>query len=198
MRSVFLWSAAFLLMAGCVQTADHRTGPVAETTSPDSGPAAIRIGENSNVCVSVHVDQRLWPRPLAPDSARIFSGDLMSELRRRYQSRGGSDNLPGTHNEARFVTDENASNPACRDRGVDVFVEMRLDLRADGTPLQIDYRVARGTGTRSGRFDVDLAEEMRAGRVQPFSTRRPLELIIREEIVRQSSIVDAQLLNETH
>ena len=54
----------------------------AEAVQPAQG--AIVIREQSNVCVSVHVDQQIWPTPLTEDSARNFSGHLMAELRRLY------------------------------------------------------------------------------------------------------------------
>lgn len=159
---------------------------------------AITIGEHSKVCVSVHVDQRIWPRPLDADSARIFSGYLMPEVHRLYVERGGSNFLPGTHNQARFVADASGTNPYCQDRETDVFVDVRYGPRDDGTPFRMEYHIRRGAAVRSGRIEVDVVEEIRAGRLQGFHQRRTIKTVIIEDMRARAPMIADQLLIEKH
>lgn len=155
---------------------------------------AIVVGEQSNVCVSVRVDQRVWPRPLDADSARNFSGHLMSELRRIYVLRGGSGSLPGTQNEARFVADANGTNPNCRHRDTDVFVDLRYGPRPDGSPFVMEYRVRHGTLVRAGAVERDVAEEVRTGRIPGFHTRRTIETVIVQDMCARAPVIVDQML----
>jgi hypothetical protein len=191
---VFAGPLAVLAATACVAGALPSRPERADAPPPSPAPTdLIAVGAQSNVCVSVHVDQRIWPRPLDADSARIFSGSLMSEVRRIYEQRGGSNNMPGTQNQARFFTNESGTNPFCQDRQTDVFVDMRYGPRRDGTPFVIDYRISRGTALRAGRVELDVAEEMRAGRIRGFSQRRTMRGIIWEDIVSRAPMIVDQL-----
>jgi hypothetical protein len=154
----------------------------------------IVVPASAHVCVAVHVDQRIWPRPLDANSAQIFSGYLMPEVRRLYEQRAGLDRMPGTQNEARFVTNENGTNPSCQDRRTDVFIDVRYGPRRDGTPFVMSYRIARGTAVRTGRIDFDVAREIRAGRIWGYSVRRTIEVIIGEDMPRRAPMIADQLI----
>jgi hypothetical protein len=101
-------------------------------------PAHIVVDEQSNICVSARIDRRLWGHPNDAQYFGNFSGHVMSELRRDYEQRGGSPYIPGTHNEARFLTNDNGANPKCQDRQVDVLVNVYYGARADGTPYLVE------------------------------------------------------------
>jgi hypothetical protein len=181
MRRALLGIAAALGAASGAHGQGPVRGPAGHRTAP-----AVAVAEQSNICVSVEVDQRLWS---APDDAlfyRNFSGHLMSELRRLYERRGGSVHLPGTQNQARFVTNANWTNPLCQDRSTDVLIDVRYGPRGDGTPFTMQYRVARGEIVRSGRIELDLAEEIRAGRIRGYSQRRTNIVILAEDVRQQA------------
>jgi hypothetical protein len=188
MRRALVPGLLTLSAAACLE------GPAAPASAANQGRGGIVVPASAHVCVAVHVDQRIWPQPLDADSARIFSGHLMTEVRRLYEQRGGSDNLPGTGNEARFVTNENGANPACRDWQTDVLVDVRYRPRRDGTPFVVDYRIARGRAVRTRRIEVDLAREIRAGRIRGYSQRRTNAIILREDMWRRAPAIAAQLI----
>jgi len=168
----------------------------AEQDRARSAAPAIVIGAQSNVCVSVHVDQSIWPRPLSADSARSLSGHLTTALWRLYLQRGGSGSLPGTRNEARFVADANGTNPYCRNRDTDVFVDLRYRPRPDGTPFVMEYRIGRGTLVRTDTIERNIAEEVRTGRIPGFHTRRTVATIIVEDIRGRAPMIVDQMLAE--
>ena len=178
MRSVLFVSALALGAGVCAHDRSVRPEPPQGT----AGQPRIVIGEQSNVCVTVHVDQRVWPRPLAPDSAQIFSGSLMAELRNLYERRGGSIRFPNS-SDHRFVTNEHRGHADCQDRETDVFVVAHYGPRADGTAFIFDYRVERGAMTRAGQFEVDVAAEIRAGRIRGFNQRRTMTHVIYEDLL---------------
>jgi hypothetical protein len=142
----------------------------------------IVVEAQSNVCVSVHVDQRLLPQPVGALSIWNFSGHLMSQLRRAFESRGGSAHIPGTQNQARFFTNEGSINPFCQDTRTDVLVDVRYQSRLDDTPFVVDYRISQGRAVRFGRLEVNVAEEIRLGHIQGYSQRRTNLVIIEEHI----------------
>ncbi|HEY0413686.1 MAG TPA: hypothetical protein VGD66_11130 [Allosphingosinicella sp.] len=185
-----------LFLAGASACSVAHSGAAA-VEAPSSARGGIPVGPQSNVCVAVHVDQRIWPRPLDIDSARNFSGHLMTEIRRLYEQRGGSDNLPNTQNEARFVSEGLRANPSCQDRKTDVFIDVRYEPRPDGAPFLMSYRITRGSNGRSGRIDVNVAEEIRAGRMRGFNQRRTIESVIFEDMwVRARTIADQLIIGE--
>jgi hypothetical protein len=87
-----------------------------------------------------------------------------------HQESGGSYFVPGT-SRARFIANASGISPECRERDGDVFVTMRYGPRRDGRPFVMLYRIARRTTFRSGAADVDVAEEIRAGRIRGYSQR---------------------------
>lgn len=188
MRSILLLFALTLSASACAHQQTRRATPIQELAQP-----RIVIGEQSNVCVAVHVDQRIWPEPLAPDSAQIFSGSLMAELRNLYKQRGGPTSLPGESRDDRFVANESGLSPDCQNREADVFVLARYAPRADGTAFAFDYRIERGKATRSGRTEVDVAAEIRAGRIRGFTQRRTMTAVIYEDLLSRAPIILDQL-----
>lgn len=195
MRRVTVVPLAMILF-GCIHA--EAAGPEIVAVNEAAAQAdRILIGEQSNVYVTVHVDQRIWPLPLAPDSARIFSGSLMAELRKLYEQRGGSIRFPNSRDH-RFTTNESGTNPDCQDREADVYVVAYYGPRADGTAFIFNYRIERGAMTRAGRFEVDVAAEIRAGRIRGFHQRRTMTQVIYEDLLlsRAPMIVD-QLTSES-
>lgn len=169
------------MLVACVH-ADETSAAAAATTATPEATAGIVIGEQSNVCVTVHVDQSLWPQPLGPDSAQIFSGSLMAELRNSYERRGGSIRFQNSRKH-RFVTNESGTHSDCQDRETDVFVVAHYGPRRDGTPFVFEYRIGRGSVTRSDRIEVDVAAEIRAGRIRGFTQRRTMTQVIYEDML---------------
>jgi hypothetical protein len=168
--------------AGCASA-----GGVGGASAGARAPAPrIVVGAQSNVCVSIRVDQRVWPRPLDAETERNLSGGLMSELRALFEQRGGVDRIPGT--DERFGTDT-GTNPFCRDAGTDVFVELRYRPRADGTPFVADYRVWRGAAVRAGSAESDVAEEIRSGRIPGYTQRRTLATVMGNHMAAQAPII---------
>ena len=191
MRKLMLAAALACGTAACAQGGDRTS--LTSAASPPAESERIVVGAQSNVCVSVQVDQRIWPTPLDADSTRNFSGHLMTEVRRLYVERGGSFSLPGRNRLDRFVTNGDGTNPHCQDRQSDVFIDVRYGPRHDGTPFVIDYRIAGGSAVRSGRIEIDVAEEIRAGRIRGYSQRRTNVVIIGEDMWRRATMIADQL-----
>jgi hypothetical protein len=182
------------LVAGVLLVAaGSEVGKVEYKSRQESRPL-IPVRMQSNVCVSVHVDQGIWPRPLDDGANQNFSGYLMTELRRLYEERGGSRFLPGTHNIERFQPNGNETNPLCRHPATDVFVFVRYEPRPDGMPFVMQYRITAGRLVRSGRIDVDVAAEIRAGRIQGFNQRRTISIILSEDMRNRATMIVDRLL----
>ena len=185
------WGAAVALMATAA-SGTRSDASVAGDARSDRARDAVVVDAQSNICVSVHVDQRIWPHPLAPDSAQIFSGSLMAELRNLYERRGGSIRFPNSRHH-RFMTNESGANSECQDRETDVFVAAYYGPRADGTAFVLDYRFGRGSRTRAGRIEIDVAAGIRAGHIQGFTERRTMTAVIYEDLLSRAPMILDQL-----
>jgi hypothetical protein len=162
------------------QTREH---PIA------AGDKPIIIDEDSNVCVSVHVDQRIWPRPFDDETARNLSGSLASELRRPYLAMGGSYAVHNSNPAERFVTNWHGTMPTCQDRDTDIWIDVQYQPRADGKPFIFEYRITKGQVQREGRVDVNVAEEIRAGHMRGYDQRRTDEVIISQDIPQRATML---------
>jgi hypothetical protein len=189
MRSVIF--AVTLALSASAGAQDRQGAPERAVAPTNQGPAreAIAIDDQSNVCVSVHVDQRIWPRPLDADSARNFSGILISALRRATEPRGLSSLLSGPRRHPRFVANPDGSNPLCREPEQDVFVDVRYLPRAEGGPYAVEYRIRRGGTLRTGHFTRDLAREIRTGALPSLSITEPVSEAIYEDIRERGSAI---------
>lgn len=176
-----------LFAIGCASTDRIDPVPAPRTESPGS----ILVTPQSHVCVSVYVDQRIWPRRLNAEVFRALSGNLMVQLRRMYAQRGGTIHIPDTHNEPRFRS--YPYGPNCRDDGTDVFVDMHYGPRADGELFIMRYWLRRGGVVRFGTADVNVPDEIRAGRMPAYWERRTEEAVIGEDIVRRAPVIANQL-----
>lgn len=171
---------AMLATSGCFAQAQERS---AIRSRP------IIVGDKSNVCVSVHVDQRIWPRKLDSDSPQSFSESLMSSLRKLYLNSGGTFSVPGSLPPDRFITNIDGNTPSCQDFGIDVLIELRYRQRANGKPFVVDYTVSRGAARRQGSIDVNVAEEIRAGRLQGYNERRTDANIIVQDMLERALMI---------
>lgn len=178
---------------GCAQS----IGPGQSAAQAKKSAGRIVVSPQSNVCVSVQADQRIWPRPIDAEVARALSGNLMSGIRRLYEQRGGSLRIPGTHNEARFVTNVRGASPDCKDHGTDVFVEMRYEPRIDGKPFLLRYWITRGAAVRHDSIDVDVREEIQSGRIKGYSQRRTNAVIIGEDTRSRAQAIVDQLTTDS-
>lgn len=188
MRRVVPFGLLTLVLSACASASgglDERT-----VTPTALEAAAIRLGEQSNVCVAVHVDPRVWPRPVTPETARNLSGDLASELRRLFEQRGGSAFLPGPRRsdrpgpwrEPRFIADPDRNDPICRDDGEDVLVTASYRPRSDGTPFLFDYRIEQGSAVRSGSAERDIFGEIRRGEVRVLNLDEPVQAVLGNDL----------------
>lgn len=176
-------------LAGCANPA-HLAGAARVSEQPDP----IVAGPDSNICSSVHVDDGVWGQRFDPETARNVSGVLSGELQLIHQARGGSYFLPGTSAQ-RFIVNTGGTATYCR-QDADVFVELHYRPRTDGRPFIVDYRIRRGTMHRSGTVDIDVAEEMRRGRIRGYTERRTNSIVVVEDIrERAQQLMDALYFN---
>lgn len=199
MRSfLFLTCLAFGTAACAHAGPDNSGAPSQVAPEQQSTQGRIVIGEQSNVCVSVTVDQRVWPRRKKTDTDSGLSGVLASELRQLYEERGGSSFIPepgpelGPRPEPRFANDFNRANPICRDTGEDIYVTTSYVLRSDGTPFVFNWRIEQGAVVRTGSADRDIFAEIRAGRIFVLNIDEPVQVAVGEDIRSRA----AEILNE--
>lgn len=155
--------------------------------------AEITIRDNSNVCVSVHVDQQIWPQPIDDDTARNLSGSLMTELRRPYFEMGGSYAVPNSTPAERFVTNHTGATPSCQDRDTDILIDVQYRPRFDGKPFVFEYRITQGQIQRTGAIDVNVEEEMRVGGIRGYDQRRTNMAVIGEDLLGRAPTIFKQL-----
>ena len=158
--------------------------------------APVVVGENSHVCVSVRVDQKIWPRPVNPELYGNLSGVLLVELRRLYEADGGSDDVEGSRLPSRFVVDSSGTHPSCEDIEATVMIDLHYLERTNGAPFILAYSVSRGAARREGSVDVDVAEEIRTGRIQGYNQRRSDSIIIGEDIRSRAPMIYTLLATE--
>jgi len=162
--------------------------PVAADAEParvsqvsEAGPR-ITLGEQSNVCVSVHVDQAVWPVPHLPEADQNFSTFFSGEMARVYREQGGSHHLPGRDQIPRFASNPRGTNPRCQDAGQDIQIDISYTARPDGKPFTGTYRIARGDSIRTGTFTRDIEEEWRTGRLERPPLTEPLQIAVTDDM----------------
>lgn len=171
MRTLLVVAAAGTL--GCAPMSEPNAGDHASRGAA-SHTGDIVIGARSNVCVSVRVDQSVWPRPLLPNARQSFSGFLAGELGRIYRERGGSYHLPGPEQIPRFASNPTGNNPRCQERGEDIYVTVSYGPRDDGRPFVFSYRIEQGATFRTGSFSRDLMTELRTGEPRYLNIDEPI------------------------
>lgn len=156
---------------------------------------AIVVGEQSNVCVSVQVDQAIWPRPLTAETNSSLSGILASELRRLFEEGGVSAFIPnprarsGPRPEPRFVANYNGTNPICHDTGEDIYVSAVYSPRPEGGAFVFNYRIEQGAIIRSGSFSRNILDELRTGRIRTSHINEPLQLAVADDLRARATIM---------
>lgn len=185
-------AAALIVAAGCAPSTE--TAPPASAIQSASTSDEIVIGERSNICVSVSVDQRIWPRPKTAETDAALSGILASELNVLLGRRGVSSHItnphdrPGPRPEPRFVGSFNFVDPLCAD-AEDVRVTAAYEPRHDGSPFLFRYRIEQGQTFQIGTVDFDVAEEIRMNRIRGYSQRRTNSIIISEDIRSRANVI---------
>lgn len=194
MKNDLLWytvALPFISFAGataCSEMLAHKRG----TGSSIAAAGKIEILEQSNVCVSAHVDQRVWPVPLQPEDDRNVSGFLASELRQHYEAGGGSYHLPGERQLPRFITDPKETDPACKD-AEDIRIAASYSPDENGRPFIFSYRIVQGEKVRSGSFRRDIEEEWRTGSLRRFYKTLPLAEAVNQDLRARAYAIYLQL-----
>jgi hypothetical protein len=173
-------------------TATQPGAPVRAARAAQSGQGAIVIREQSNVCVWVHVDQRIWPIPLSENADWNFSGVLAFELGRRYERQGGNLVLRGPNNDPRFAADVNGLNRLCRDDD-DIHIAVRYLPRHDGGAFSAEYRIEQGAAARSGSFTRDIAAELRTGQATAPHWIEPVHAAIASDIRSRAQLIFSEI-----
>ena len=194
MRKVMFAAALACGTAACAQGGDRSS--LTSAAGPPAESESIVVGEQSNICVSVYVDQRIWPTPLDAETARGFTTGFASEMSRLHVERGRSHYLPHTQSEARFVSNLAGGNPLCRESEADLFVELRYRPRTNGGPFTMDYRIGRAAAVlRTGVVERDVAEELRTGRIVGGPRQRRINNVIYDDIrARAAMILDLMII----
>jgi hypothetical protein len=167
--------------------------------SPNSAPAgadAIVIGEQSNVCVSVRVDPRVWPTPPLPAADQNFSTFFAGEMERLYRGRSGAHAPPASGPGPRFVSNPTGTNPLCREPGRDIHVTITYGPQEDGQPFVFAYRLEQGSAVRSGSATRDIAEEWRSGRLARVHKQQPLQAAISDDMRVRAAFLIRTLARE--
>lgn len=193
MRSVRYWAAITLVAAACAQAGEHRILATAGSTQQGDSATAISIGETSNVCVSVRVDQRVWPTPLLPNADQNFSTFFAGELARLYRDQGGAYHLPGREQIPRFLANPDGANPQCRAREQDIELTVRYLPRPDGRPFVVSYRIAQGAKVRADLVSRDIEEDWRSGRLPRIHNTEPLQIAVTNDMRARAAIFIQEL-----
>lgn len=193
MCKAFLLMAAPAMLIACAPAAAPVHGAAADDGRGQTNRIVMR--EHSNVCVSVQVDQRVWPIPKTEETDRALSGILASELRRLYEQQGRSSFVPnpgpgpGPRPEPRFASDARFDNPICRDVGQDIYIIASYIPRPDGTPFVFNYRIEQGGTVQSGTFSRDIQEEWRTGQLPVWAKTQPLQTAVADDLRDRAPIL---------
>lgn len=153
---------------------------------------AIPVSPNSHICVQLDMDPALDPFIASLQAERILDTDLLGRVAQAYQQNGGSDAMPKPNDESRvqpYIADDGRVNPYCQKPKTDVLVRLNYSLNANGKPYVVAYGVSRGSVSRSGKYVVDLAGEISAGRVDGMAQGRGIPEILSEDIDRKAEII---------
>lgn len=162
-------------------------------TARPSTPGKIPVGPQSHICTVMMVDAAVLRDELLSRHME-WDGIFARQVRRVFDDRW--QNLPFTPIEEdegrihRYATADGGPNPYCSRPGTDIFITLSYSPRANGRPYLVKYSVSRGRQTRSGTFDVDLAAELKSGRVARLTERRDISEIVLDDMdVRIKSLV---------
>jgi hypothetical protein len=131
------------------------------------GPARPkpRILPDSNVCVAVQVDQRVYPIAITDRHRFGFSATLAGVMSQLAVKRGFSHSL--SSDEARFVVNTSGQAPNCQD-AADVHVTLRYFPRSDGGRFRVEYEIRQGRALVKGKAERQIELELRSGKL-PYS-----------------------------
>jgi hypothetical protein len=183
--------ALFGLGAACFAT--NPASDRAEVVAP--ALEAIVIKERSNICVSVQVNQRVWPTSIIAEINSGLSGVLASGLEQLAEQRGISRFIPyprdkpGPRPEPRFMTDYGRANRSCRDVGEDIYVTVAYLPRPGGTPFVFDYRVQQGAIVRTGSVHRDIEDEWRTGALVRRHKANPIAVAIGDDLMARAPFI---------
>jgi hypothetical protein len=154
----------------------------------------IAVAPRSHICTVMKVDPAVVRGALSPymDWDTIFLG----KLARAFESRWPADTFIAIQNEERvhrYATEDGGPNPFCSRPGTDIFITLRYSPRANGQPYVVNYSVSRGSQKRTGTLEVDLAAEMKSGRVAGFNERRDISEIISDDADVRSKFLVSML-----
>ena len=100
--------------------------------------------------------------------------------------------MPKPNNESRvqpYISDDGLVNPYCQKPNTDVRIRLHYGMNANGKPYVVAYQVSRGAVSRSGKYVVDLAGEISAGRVEGTAQRRGIPEILSEDIDKRIEVI---------
>jgi hypothetical protein len=119
---------------------------------------------NSNLCVSLGVDQGIWPIEKAASADADFSLQLARALGALHQTAGST--LPREVNDRpRIVLNHRGDNPLCVRDEDDIHITAAYLPRANGKPFRFSFRIDQGHNTVSGVIDRDIEDEWRSGKL---------------------------------
>lgn len=142
------------------------------------------VSEDSNLCVVASAPPQLWQQPTQTDHVRDLTSSFASALASAYGARDDVGRIGATSQGPRIVENFDFARPECRDFDTDVQISVGFALRLDATPFVVIYRIRRGTSVYTGVMDIDVAEEIRAGRMRGYSQRRTNATFIDESMPR--------------
>jgi hypothetical protein len=189
--NAFLLSLSSAAAIGCANS--DLVGSPGAPAQVQEQPGRIAVGPQSSVCVSVQVDQRVWPVPHLPDADGHFSTFFAGELARVHRERGGAHYLPGPEQIPRFMANAANSNPFCQDAD-DIAIDLTYAPRADGKPFSVALRIERGSDAIARLEMRDIEEEWRTGRLARFHHSSPLADAISNDMRARAAAI-LNLLN---
>lgn len=161
----------------------------AENISGTDGVQRVQASENSNICVSMRVDQNLWPVPLAENSDQRFSNAFSSRLATTHANAGGQLTFGKGDIEPRFISDHNREDPRCRDVHDDILISLEYSGRNDGTVFVSRYLIQQDGVEVSSQDDRNIAEELRNGTLQRYQNVDPVQRAIIDDIDNKAIII---------
>jgi hypothetical protein len=188
-------TSIFLLLGttACLQEQAHSARAAAAGAEPAAAAHSVFIRSRTNVCVTVGIDARIVSDPAQAELDFAFSNSLASTLNNVLVARGAtnhiivSDDRSAPTQQRRFVV-ARPGDPPCADDD-DIHVIARYLPRPDGTPFRMEWRVQQGRTAFSEVSDVDLAADMRAGRIRGYNQRRQNRAIVAEDLAARTQAI---------
>lgn len=158
-------------------------------------PVEFDVGENSNVCISVGVDRRLWSNTATLDTDRNLSGILGTQIRDLTAQRGITSSL-SIDQSPRFVAELGGRNPACSDPD-DTHVNVRYSMR-HGRPFDVEWSIHQQQASLHERVFRDVEAEWRSGERQRLANSNPLQDAIIQDLRGRAGEISSHLHRGEH